>query len=47
MTYFVPHGRCCGLLWYVMHHVGDMEIIDGMRGSKAAAVALAGRLNAA
>lgn len=43
--YTVPHGRCCGLLWYVIHCVGDLEIIDGMRGTQSEAQKLADRLN--
>lgn len=47
MTYFVPHGRCCGLLWYVIHNEGDMEIIDGMFPTQCQADADAKRRNGA
>jgi len=37
--------RCCGLLWYVMHAEGDMEVIDDMFPTKCQAEVDAKRRN--
>jgi hypothetical protein len=43
--YTVPHGRCCGLLWYVTHTVGGLEVIDDMFPTQRQAEADARRRN--